>query len=85
MYYAGAIVVHVPPYGTFALRWAGVRRPAKKTQKISQHHSTTAAPSDNAAAGVQPVAPEAVFQTEATYLRVYTGSIRLQPALVASP
>jgi len=41
VYYAGAIVVHVPPYGTFALRWAGVRRPAKKTQKISQHHSRT--------------------------------------------
>jgi hypothetical protein len=56
---------------------------AKK--KLKKYHSTTAAPSDNAAAGVQPVAPEAVFQTEATYLRVYTGSIRLQPALVASP
>ena len=83
MYYAGAIVVHVPPYGTFALRWAGVRRRCEK--KLKKYHSTTAAPSDNAAAGVQPVAPEAVFQTEATYLRVYTGSIRLQPALVASP
>jgi hypothetical protein len=61
------------------------RRTASSEKKLKKYHSTTAAPSDNAAAGVQPVAPEAVFQTEATYLRVYAGSMRFEAAVVASP